>query len=118
MKFAELYKKSMELWPDVIDISDGEIAGNGTLFKNLSSVWNEVEFVSKAKGEWYDLMAWIVFGNLHDLARHHLLNGINKLKKTDVNEDKIKQDLLENLQAEDYRDMLEDFIMLNGPQKY
>lgn len=113
MKFEELYKKSMELWPEVIDISDGEIAENGVLFKNLSSVWNEVEIISKLKGEWYDLMTWIIFGNLHDMARHQLQEGRNVIEIAHLNIENVKHDLIENLNRDDYRDMLDDFIKSN-----
>ena len=103
----------MGLWPEKIDISDGELMGNGVLFKQLSLVWNEVEAISKLKGEWYELMAWIIFGNLHDIAKHQFQEGGNVIEKTQISINKIKQDLIENLNEEDYKDMLNDFIKSN-----
>lgn len=113
MKFEELYNNSMELWPEVIDISDGEIVENGVLFKELSLVWHEVEASSKLKGEWYDLMAWVVFKNLHNIAKRKLQERGSAIEKTKVNRDKIKHDFIANLQEEDYRDMLDDFVRAN-----
>jgi hypothetical protein len=113
MKFEELFNESIELWPDEVDISDGKEVGNGILFKRLSSVWNAVEVKAKLKGEWYDLMTWIIFANLHDIAKQQIIKNRSTIKKAHLNIDKVKHDLVENLQMDEYSDMLIDFKMAN-----
>ncbi|RZK43389.1 MAG: hypothetical protein EOO90_03780 [Pedobacter sp.] len=113
MKFEELYNEAVKMWPEVIDISDGVVAENGILFKRLSSIWNEVELIAKSKGEWYDLMSWIIFANLHDMARHQLQHGLSTVDMANMSKDNVRTDLIENLGGDDFKDMLEEFIQLN-----
>ena len=109
MEFNKLFNESIVLWPDEINISDGSENEVGILFKNLSDACNNAEVKAKLMGEWYDLMTWIIFGNLHDLAMHNFRskNQIISLKQIDL--DQVKIDLHKNLQMEDYRDMLAEF---------
>ncbi len=98
MKFEELYKTSVNLWPDEIDISDGKVEDNGILFQKLSSVWNEVEVKAKLMGEWYDLMTWVIFSNFHNLAKIQLEKGKKMIRKSEIETDKVKNDLIKNLE--------------------
>jgi hypothetical protein len=109
MEFNQLFNESIILWPDEIDISDGKVTGTGVRFGKLSETWNNAEVKAKLLGEWYDLMTWIIFGNLHDLAMQnlHSKNQIISLKQIDF--DQVKIDLHKNLQMEDYQDKLLEF---------
>lgn len=113
MKFEELYDTSMELWPNEIDISDGKVAENGVLFPKLSSIWNEVEDKSKLRGEWYDLMAWIIFGNFHEIAKVQLQEDRMLIRKTQIDINKVRNDFVQNLKVEGYEDMLDEFRKTN-----
>ncbi len=113
MEFEELYKTSVGLWPDEIDISDGKEEDNGVFFQKLSSVWNEVEVKAKLMGEWYDLMTWVIFSNFHNMAKIQLKEGRKTIRKTEIETDKVKNDLIQNLRVEGYEDMLDDFKKFN-----
>lgn len=69
MKFSEYLESNLRLWPETIDISDGELLpGDGGLFPNLSSIWEGVERKTEAEGEIESLMTWAVFCGLHERA--------------------------------------------------
>lgn len=114
MKFSELYKKAIKLWPEQIDISDGKSDVNGIIFRNLSSVWDNAEEKAKVKGEWYDLITWIIFSNFHSIARKNFNKGVMTVRKTEINEEMVKKDLIHSLRSEGYEDMLHDFKKSNS----
>jgi hypothetical protein len=109
MKFNELYSETIGLWPDEIDISDGKPLEHGILFENLSSIWTKVENKAKKKGEWFDLATWIIFGNFHDIAKKGFQVGLKIVSKNQIDINRVKSDLINNLKADGYEDMLEEF---------
>ena len=109
MKFSELYNEAIKLWPDEIDISDGKPLEQGILFENLSFIWNKVETKAKKMGEWFDLATWIIFGNFHDIAKQGFQIGLKTVSKNQIEVEKVKSDLINNLKLEGYEDMLKEF---------
>ncbi len=109
MDFNKLYDESIELWPDEIDISDGKVLTNGVVFNELSSIWTIVEKKAVKMGEWYDLMTWVIFSNFHHQSKLNWIENIKIVRKKDIRKEKVKNDILQNLQTEGYEDMLKEF---------
>lgn len=113
MNFDKLYNEALEMWPDNIDISDGQANEQGILFKNLSDIWHNIEAIAKERGEWYDLMTWIIFSNFHRAAKNSFLKGDYSINKENISSHDVKVDLIKNLKEPDYEDMLEAFFEKN-----
>lgn len=108
MNFNELYKQASELWPNQIDISDGVSSGNG-FFTELARLWNKAEFDAKGINEWLELMTWVIYVNLHTLAKERLGTEFTYITINDLDKEKVIGTLLENLRSEGYESMLEEF---------
>ena len=113
MKFNELYNEAVRLWPDEIDISDGKPLDHGILFENLSIIWDKIETKAKKKGEWFDLVTWIIFGNFHDIAKKGFQVGFKTISKNQIDVEKVKSDLINSLKVDGYEDMLKEFETAN-----
>jgi hypothetical protein len=66
MNFLEIFTRTKTYWPDKINISDGVIIEeiHGFNSKNLTKSWDLAE--QHSKGEWEDLMVWIIYKILHE----------------------------------------------------
>ena len=114
MKFETLYNDALGMWPDTIDVSDGKPAEHGILFKKLSGIWNNIGVLAEKKGEWCQLMTWIIFSNFHSIAKRRFFEGQYIISKEDLDAGEVRKSLLENLEYDEgYQDMLMAFIKEN-----
>jgi len=106
MEFATIYNKTIKYFPEIIDVSDGIFYpdSDGFLSKNLSTIWNEAE--EKAETEWEALMVWILYQNIHTIAKLKAKSsGIVAIG--DINTENVETDYFEALKEEGYEKMLE-----------
>ena len=113
MDFNNLYLTAITLWPKKIDVSDGVASVDGVLFPKLSSIWNQVEAEAIRKGDWYDLMTWIIFNALHRTAKENLLVGQTYVYPAQIDLTMVRLMFEDNLRAEGYEEMLEEYIKAN-----
>lgn len=72
-----LIEHTLTLFPDSIDISDGELRNdNGFFSKNLANAWHGAEDRNGVIGNDVDLMIWAIFRFLHRKSRENYLKGI------------------------------------------
>ena len=80
-----LIVSTLRLFPDIIDISDGELRNdNGFFSKNLSDAWHEAECRNGVVGNNVDLMIWAIFGLLHRKSRENYLKGIYTVTLSEI----------------------------------
>jgi hypothetical protein len=114
MKFETLYTESLAFWPDDIEIFDGERTDEGeVLFLRLSLTYDRIDTEIKPLGEWYELMAWVIFKNLHGIAKKKFSPRALTFSKMELDTDSIMADLLNNLKTEGYENMLKEFESKN-----
>ena len=66
---ANLISKGLQLWPESIDISDGELRSGGGFFShNLSAAWSTTEDNVCGDND-LNFMVWAIFRVLHEAAR-------------------------------------------------
>ena len=72
-----LIEKSLKLFPDTIDFSDGELSGyNGFYSNTLSKAWDRAEDQNISKDENIDFMLWSIYGVLHKKCRCVFEQGV------------------------------------------
>lgn len=73
----KLIEKAFKLYPQKIDISDGELRGKkGFWSKNLSDAWLNAEELNMPHSKEIDFMIWAVYGELHRKSIENLKKGI------------------------------------------
>lgn len=88
-----LMERALRLFPDSVNISDGEIlSGNGFFSKNLSSAWHEAEDRNGAAGNNVDFMIWAIFRLLHRKSRENYLKGIYSVTLSEISIDSIEKE--------------------------
>lgn len=113
MIFKEIYEMSLKYWESSIDISDAKIIDetNGFHSLNLSNSWNKAE--GKVINDWDDLMVWIIFQELHNIAKENFIKGEFTLKLNEIKEARVEKRCFEALHNEGYGDMLAEYIKNN-----
>lgn len=80
-----LIEHTLTLFPDSIDISDGELrSGNGFFSKNLSDVWNKAEDKNGVAENDVFFMIWAIYGLLHRKSRENYSNSIYTVSLCDL----------------------------------
>ena len=88
-----LAEKTLTLFPNVIDISDGELRDdNGFYSKNLSDAWHKAEAKNVITGNDVDFMIWAIFGLLHRKSRENYLKGIHKVTLKEISIESIEEE--------------------------
>lgn len=110
MEFDQIYNDVLQLYPDIIDISNGQLMSETGDFDapKLISSYEHAENIALSKGEWHSLVTWIIFQALHEMAKNHYIQGTRIFKK-EIDKSKFRELLIENLQVEEYEDMLCEF---------
>lgn len=84
-KYENLIEYTLSLYPDEIDISDGELrTDTGFYSKNLSDAWHGAEDINEDGREDVDFMTWSIYGVLHRKCREDFRKGIYKIKLSDL----------------------------------
>ena len=72
-----LIEKSLKLFPDTIDFSDGELRDDNGFYSNtLSKAWDRAEDQNISKDENIDFMLWSIYGVLHKKCRCVFEQGV------------------------------------------
>lgn len=102
MMFTEALKKSIENWPDSIDISDGEnVCHGGGLFQGLSRIWDRIEKAAEEEGDIEGLMTWAIFSAFHKASVELFKNGVTKVSKSDLDLNYLHAKFNESFYAEE-----------------
>ena len=73
----KLIEKTFKLYPQKIDIFDGELRGKkGFWSKNLSDALHNAEELTMPRSEKIDFMIWAVYGELHTKSIENFKKGI------------------------------------------
>lgn len=113
VKFTALFNQTAKLWPDRIEIADGELRDDdGGYFPTLSKSWNEAETNGNSIGPWHGLMVWAQFCGLHQAACLALRDGASHVDFDVIDRQFVKQKLLDSLHSEDggYGSMRNEFV--------
>jgi len=113
VKFNVLFNQTAKLWPQRIDIADGELRDDdGVYFPGLNTFWNDAETNGNSIGPWHALMVWAQFCGIHRSACAALRNGDTSVKFGDIDIQYVKQRLLDSLHSEhgDYGSMRDEFV--------
>ena len=88
---TELTAKSLQLWPESIDISDGEIkSGFGFYSYNLTIAWWDAD-EKACKDDDIRFMVGAIFGALCKIVRKKFINGEHIVSIRELNVDDIEQ---------------------------
>lgn len=109
MKFKTIYNRSILFWPDRIDFSDGKFIEetNGFNSKTLSSALHRAEDL--ATNEWESLMVWVLYVEIHSLAKKYFKQKNLFVKVSEIDLLLIQGTFLEILKEEEYKEMLSQF---------
>ena len=95
----KLIQDTLKLFPEEIDISDGELRNdNGFFSQKLSKAWHSAEDRNAITGNDVDFMIWSVFGLLHKMSRENFSKGIYSVSLNDINHEELKQEYKKALQ--------------------
>ena len=95
----KLIQDTLKLFPEEIDISDGELRNdNGFFSQKLSKAWHSAEDKNAITGNDVDFMIWSVFGLLHKMSRENFSKGICSVSLNDINHEELKQEYKKALQ--------------------
>ena len=95
----KLIQDTLKLFPEEIDISDGELRNdNGFFSQKLSKAWHSAEDKNAITGNDVDFMIWSVFGLLHKMSRENFSKGIYSVSLNDINHEELKQEYKKALQ--------------------
>lgn len=73
----KLIERTFDLFPQLIDISDGELRGKkGFWSVNLSGAFHNAQELNIPRSEEIDLMIWTVYGELHTKSIDNYKKGI------------------------------------------
>lgn len=106
VKFKKLYRKqvkvlqnktldllvdeTIKLYPETIDISDGELRSKkGFWSKNLSDAFHKAEDLNVSDSTETDFMIWAIYGELHTKSRENFSKGIKSVSVLELNRSKI-----------------------------
>ena len=126
MNFNELLFECLAMWPQRLDISDGYFitfspkpkspsVSKGFRSQHLVDAWERAKAEAESKGEWQELMTWILYKSLHRIAEASFLNQVYLVGRESVNQDilQVKDDLVDNLRHPDYKGMLQEYFESN-----
>ncbi len=73
----KLIERTFDLYPQLIDIADGELRGKKSFYsKNLSDAWHNAGELNMPHSEKIDFMIWAVYGELHTKSIENFKKGI------------------------------------------
>ena len=88
-----LIKDALKLFPEIIDISDGELRDDNGFFSwELSKVSDRAEESTGTTGNDIDFMIWSVFGVLHRMSRENFAKGIYTVSLNDIDMEELEKE--------------------------
>ena len=90
-----LIERALALFPDIIDISDGELRNdNGFFSTNLSDAWNGAEDKNGVTNNDVAYMIWAIYGLLHRKSRENYSKGIYTVNLSELSIDSIEKEYI------------------------
>ena len=88
-----LINDTVKLFPEIIDISDGELrSDNGFLSSQLSQAWHRAEESTGTTGSDIDFMIWSIFRVLHRKSRENFIKEIYCISLNDIDMEELKKE--------------------------
>ncbi len=88
-----LIKYTLKLFPEIIDISDGELrADDGFFSQKLSQVWHSAEDKNAVTGNDVYFMIWSVYRLLHIKSRECFAKGIYSVSLNDIDYEELNKE--------------------------
>lgn len=112
MRFCDIHKKVLALWPDSIAISDNGVPSEeseGHYFPALGDAWTEVENIVGHDDHFAALMVWTHFQAFHAEGMRLVKGQKDILRPRQVDATAIEERYFENLHGEDYVRELEAY---------
>ena len=92
-----LIDRSLKLFPNTIDFSDGELMDDNGFYSNtLSKAWNNAEVQNVSKDENVDFMIWSIFGVLHKKCRCLFESGVYSINIIELDYNEIYSEYIHN----------------------
>lgn len=93
-----LTASTIQLFPETIDFSDGELRENDGFFSmNLSKAWSQAEAQNTANDEWVDFMIWSIYGVLHRRCSQLFKVGVYTINVNELDYHEINAKYVQNL---------------------
>ena len=107
-----LINKTLNLFPHVIDISDGELGtDNGFYSKKLSTAWRRAEDKNGVVNNDVAFMIWSIFGLLHRKSRANFCNGIYNVCLNEITYQDIESEYKKVLKEAEIKSLFFDDAM-------
>ncbi len=88
-----LVKDTFKLFPEIIDISDGELRGDDGFFSwKLSKAWHRAEESTGTTGKDIDFMVWSIFRVLHRKSRENFAKEIYCVSLNEIDTEELKME--------------------------
>ncbi len=99
-----LLNETIKLYPEIIDISDGELRGKkGFWSKNLSAAWHNAEEINEPYSQEIDFMIWAIYGEFHAKSIENFRKGIESVSISELSRSEIiKRYIKDSLKANIY----------------
>ena len=94
-----LIKDTFKLFPEIIDISDGELRDDDVFFSwELSKAWHRAEESTGTTGKDIDFMIWSIFRVLHRKSRENFAHGIYCVSLNEIDMEELQMEYKKALQ--------------------
>ena len=88
----KLIERTLDLYPQFIDISDGELRGKkGFWSVKLSDAFHNAQALNMPRSEEIDFMIWAVYGELHTKSTENFKKGIMTVRLSELSHNKISR---------------------------
>lgn len=85
-----LFDETIKFFPEIIDVSDGELRGKKGFYSNsLSDVWHNVQDFNVSNSIETDFMIWAIYGELHTKSIQNFKKRIKLVRVSELNRSKI-----------------------------
>ncbi len=100
----KLIEITFKLYPQEIDISDGELRGKKSFWsKKLSDAWHNAEELNMPHSEEFDFMIWAVYGQLYTKSIENFKKGIMTVSLSELSHNEISRGYIKSrLEADMY----------------
>ena len=94
MEYIEnLIKDTFKLFPEIINISDGELRDDDGFFScELSKAWHRAEESTGTTGKDIDFMIWSIFRVLHRKGRENFVHGIYCVSLNEIDMEELQME--------------------------
>lgn len=111
MKFSELYKSAIDLWPSEISINDGYPTGeDGYFFPELTNIKDQIETNINPDNHWLNIITWSIFQALHAESKKLIKLNTNILNVKDIPLEEFEWRVRENIRDKEWQDLRTEYV--------